>query len=223
MTRLLSLIAAALLLLSPLTASAETRYVLSPGDGYVNLSGDPSAELSILARMYNGEQLWVLGARGNWRQVRRQDGTVGWIYASYLTPDMAVTDGTFFINSPGDGFLNLRTGPGMKYGVVRRMAHRSSAEVLGRSGKWLSVLHESGATGWAHQNYFTSSEPPMHLFSGTAADCQRFDSGATEWFIRLYKCGDASVAAYPGCIAKWRTNLCGLHNNNKGFMNLLRR
>jgi len=55
------------------------------------------------------------------------------------------------VSSPGDGFLNLRTGPGTRYQIILPMPHGSTVELFETSGNWGRVLHEeSGATGWAY-------------------------------------------------------------------------
>ena len=38
------------------------------------------------------------------------------------------------VNSPGDGFLNLRTGPGSQYNIIRKMYHGSAVETLVNNG-----------------------------------------------------------------------------------------
>ncbi len=66
---------------------------------------------------------------------------------------------TLVVNSPGDGFLNLRTGPGSKYQVIMRMPHRSHVETLEIAGNWARVRHETGNVGWAFRKYMVSPEP----------------------------------------------------------------
>ena len=57
------------------------------------------------------------------------------------------------VNSPGDGFLNLRTGPGGSFAVIMEMDHGTAVNTLEYSGNWARVEHESGAVGWAHRKY----------------------------------------------------------------------
>lgn len=55
------------------------------------------------------------------------------------------------VNSPGDGFLNLRTGPGTGFAIIMEMNHGTSVNTLEYSGNWARVEHESGAVGWAYR------------------------------------------------------------------------
>jgi len=74
--------------------------------------------------------------------------------AAFVVLGQAAEAQTLVINSPGDGFLNLRTGPGSQYAVIRKMYHGSTVEVLeDPGGAWLRVRHQSGAVGWAFRQY----------------------------------------------------------------------
>ena len=57
------------------------------------------------------------------------------------------------VNSPGDGYLNLRTGPGSSFAIVQRMYNGDSVEIVERKGGWVRVFHQSGATGWCFEKY----------------------------------------------------------------------
>ncbi|MDF0600744.1 SH3 domain-containing protein [Psychromarinibacter sp. C21-152] len=71
---------------------------------------------------------------------------------------------TMMVNSPNDGFLNLRTGPGNGYQIIMQMPHSSLLETLERSGNWLRVRHESGYEGWAYRKYMVRYDPTPNLY-----------------------------------------------------------
>ncbi|MEL7099291.1 MAG: SH3 domain-containing protein [Pseudomonadota bacterium] len=81
---------------------------------------------------------------------------------------------TRYINSPGDGFLNLRKGPATSYSIIMEMKHGTSAKVLSRSGKWLKVRHQTGRTGWAHGRYLVarSAVKPRQSASASVSGTQ---------------------------------------------------
>ncbi|HHS93831.1 MAG TPA: SH3 domain-containing protein [Rhodobacterales bacterium] len=60
---------------------------------------------------------------------------------------------TLVVRSPGDGYLNLRTGPGTRYRIIRRMYNGSKVDVLEQAGNWVRVRHQSGDVGWASLKY----------------------------------------------------------------------
>lgn len=211
----------ALIVLSAVAVHAQTRFIYSPSDGYLNLREGPSTNYPIIQPMYNGQRVWIIGRSGNWRQVRHESGTVGWAYHSYLTRDQVQSGGQFFINSPGDGYLNLRSRPSGSSRIIRQMPHGSRVQVVGSTGAWLNVIHSSGAQGWAHHRYMSSSRPPTQQQIRRVANCSGVHSGAVGWYIRLYKCGDVPAYDYPACLARWRQRLCEVDQDPAAFMQLL--
>lgn len=202
-------------------AFADTKYVYSPGDGYLNLRTGPSTQYDIVKPMYNGQRVWVISWSGNWRQVRHESGTVGWAYASYLVDFPVSGGGVYYINSPGDGYLNLRTGPTSNSGIIRQMPHGSTVNVVGNSGQWLSVVHETGARGWAFHRYLSSTPPPAYTPQTLRNTCSDIDNSVVGWYIRAYKCGDKSISEYPCCLAHWRQKLCETNMDPAGFITML--
>jgi hypothetical protein len=51
--------------------------------------------------------------------------------------------------------LNVRSGPGIDFGVIHRVRRGDTLEVQGRSNGWLNVLLPSGEYGWIMERYTT--------------------------------------------------------------------
>lgn len=147
---------ATFLILIASVASAETRMVNSPGDGYLNLREGPSSNYPIIIEMYHGQTAEILSKSANWLEVRHQSGAVGWAYGKTLIP-FSSAKSQLRVNSPNDGYLNLRSGPSSKHKILRQMTHGSKTTVVTRSGEWLKVRHDSGTTGWAHSKYLNTA------------------------------------------------------------------
>lgn len=131
------------------SARAEILQVNSPGDGYLNLRTGPGGKYAVIMRMYHGSHLDTLEYRGKWARVRHESGAVGWAHGDYMVrPSSGPV--RLYVWSPGDGYLNLRTGPGTRYGIITRMNHGEWVEVLERRGNWARVYHEYGDQGWAY-------------------------------------------------------------------------
>ena len=147
---LLSLIFA---MLAAVASAGEMRIVNSPGDGFLNLRSGPGSSFQILQPMLHGSMVEILEVSGAWSRVRHEDsGAEGWAFSKYLVP----FDGGApmkFVHSPGDGYLNLRTGPGTGFAVVRRMFNGEAVEIVERKGDWVRVYHQSGETGWCSSRY----------------------------------------------------------------------
>lgn len=151
MDRRLFLTTAGAALVAPGLASAERLIVNSPGDGYLNLRTGPGSQYQIIRQMYHGSSVETLEYAGNWVRVRHESGAVGWAYREFLV--RPATNPVRYVYSPGDGYLNLRTGPGTGYQIIRRMYNGEQVKLLERSGGWVRVRHESGVVGWAFEKY----------------------------------------------------------------------
>ncbi|WP_323008032.1 SH3 domain-containing protein [Pseudorhodobacter sp.] len=74
--------------------------------------------------------------------------------AAFLVASMAVfvTCGaaaeTLYVKQTNDGYLNLRTGPGVQFDILQRMYPGDAVDVLEVSGTWYRVQHQAGRMGW---------------------------------------------------------------------------
>ena len=62
----------------------QTLTVKHTSDGYLNLRAGPGSKYNIIRRMYPGDDLRLLDAKGEWRRVELQNGVIGWAHARYL-------------------------------------------------------------------------------------------------------------------------------------------
>ncbi len=85
--------------------------------------------------------------------MKRRDFIAGGIGLAASFHAGAAAAETLIVHSPGDGYLNLRTGPGTRYDILRAMAHGSRVETLEWAGHWVRVRHESGDTGWCSSKF----------------------------------------------------------------------
>ncbi|MDJ0824738.1 MAG: SH3 domain-containing protein [Rhodobacter sp.] len=150
MVRLFALILVSLVM--AVAARAEVMIVNSPGDGFLNLRTGPGGGFAIIMEMDHGTAVNTLEFSGNWARVEHESGAVGWAHRKYMVP-YAAGPAKWYVYSPGDGFLNLRTGPGTNFAVITRMYNGSWVEILERSGNWVRVFHEFGDEGWAYAKY----------------------------------------------------------------------
>lgn len=133
-------------------ARAEVLVVNSPGDGYLNLRTGPGGNFAIIMAMDHGSAVNTLEISGNWARVEHESGAVGWAHRKYMVQPAAGRT-KYFVYTPTDGFLNLRTGPGTQFAIVMRMYDGTWVEVLESQGSWVRVMHQSGAEGWASAKY----------------------------------------------------------------------
>ncbi len=65
----------------------------------------------------------------------------------------------------GARYLNIRQGPGIRYGRTTIIADGAVVEYLGRApaGIWVQIRLADGTVGWANSRYFTSDTPVVNL------------------------------------------------------------
>ena len=131
----------------------EMRVVNSPGDGYLNLRTGPGSQFQIIQPLQHGSMVTIYERQGKWSRVQHEEtGAVGWAFHKYLAPFEGGVP-MKFVYSPGDGYLNLRTGPGTQFSIVQRMNNGESVEIVERQGSWVRVYHQSGFTGWCSEKF----------------------------------------------------------------------
>jgi hypothetical protein len=64
------------------------------------------------------------------------------------------------LDTAGDNFLSLRSGPGTGYREIVRMLPGTRGTVTAVDGKWLSVTLSNGTTGWAFGRYLRDAPAP---------------------------------------------------------------
>ena len=164
MNRRAFLISAAALGASVVTAGAAqaggvTLVVNAPSHGALNLRSGPGTHYHVIKSMPHGTKVTKLKQSGGWVKVRLHSGHTGWASAAYLDKPHSNHGGygIWAVVQSYDGCLNLRTGPGSGYQIIKVMNNGEKVEILGSSGKWRKVRHKhSGKVGWAHGAYLVS-------------------------------------------------------------------
>lgn len=150
------------------------------GDNFLSLRSGPGSRNPEITRLYTGDRLTIHGRDGNWLQVSTGNGTSGWAYGKYVTtlsaapqPDRnadrnagveTLSPRNGFVtglNTSGDNFLSLRSGPGTNFRELARMTTGTGMTVTGRNGPWLQVSLSNGMQGWAHGKYVRIEEIPV--------------------------------------------------------------
>lgn len=150
------------------------------GDNFLSLRSGPGSRNPEITRLYTGDRLTIHGRDGNWLQVSTGNGASGWAYGKYVTilsaapqpnrnadrnvgvetlpPRNGFVTG---LNTSGDNFLSLRSGPGTNFRELARMTTGTGMTVTGRNGAWLQVSLSNGMQGWAHGKYVRIEEIPV--------------------------------------------------------------
>ena len=129
--------------LSARQADARTQRFVRVRVDVANLRAQPSGTAKLLRHAYENEPLRVIGARGQWIQVRDYADESAWIYGSLIDGRPAVV--------VVRNLVNVRALPGTEHPVVFTAERGVNLLLLERSGRWLHVRHEVGE-GWLHDS-----------------------------------------------------------------------
>lgn len=131
-------------LVLPGNVFAATRLTVTGGT--VNVRGGPDTVSAIVTKVHQNEQYSVADKRGDWFKISA-NGVSGWI-AGWLVktesiPDQVVSQAV--VKTTG---LNVRSGPGTTYNVVKQVKAGDVLEIISNSNNWYKVKLSDGKTGW---------------------------------------------------------------------------
>ncbi len=113
----------------------------SNGGAFLNFRAQPSYNAQVLDIFYNGVPLLVNSRNNGWYCVAI-NGQTGYVREEYVH-DMGWSfpgsDRVYTIKTPNNSALNLRSGPGMNYGVVAQFYGDDYVMVLATGGGWSRV------------------------------------------------------------------------------------
>lgn len=117
----------------------------NPSAGQVlNLREQPSTSSTALAQYHNGTQLKVLGVGTEWHRVS-VGGKTGYMMAKYVRILSSGATPHHTVEGGAGGFVNLRSGPGYGYSVLKRLSNGAAASVVIPYTTWSEVLVREGS------------------------------------------------------------------------------
>lgn len=117
-------------------------------DGYANLRWGPSTSFTAMARLYNGESVWILEQNGAWYRVRDNSGRIGYASRSLVRMGSTLSSsaGKRVVVRSSDGYATVRTGPSTSYPSLYTLNAGESISVYSAAGDWLRVTSASAWT-----------------------------------------------------------------------------
>jgi uncharacterized protein YgiM (DUF1202 family) len=145
-----------LTLLSPQAANAGTQMTATVG---VNIRSGASTQSSILGGLYRGQTVTAISSSGGWTKITLA-GSTAYVATRYLSKgkDLPVPKkigaGTVKITTTA---LNLRTGPGLSYRVIKVLKEGTKVTLTGKTARGWAQLVNGKSTGWSSMQYLASS------------------------------------------------------------------
>lgn len=141
----------------------------------LNLRSEPNAFAPILDKLSRGETYPILGenSNGTWIQIN-VDGQIGWVNSTYTDEfnynNIPIIDETVVDTPDIGGYyaittanLNMRSGPGLEYNVIRIIPDNSRIDLEARTidADWWQVSY-GGSIGWVTEAFINLS-PSVNL------------------------------------------------------------
>ena len=151
-----------------MTTTAATSPTAVVSTGALNVRSGPGVGYAVTSATYLGHTVTLLGRNeaGSWAKIRLTNGHEGWVNATYLQANVAISSlpvmGTSTAVVPTATIatyaLNVRSGPGIGYNIVGYFSQWQTASLLGRNsaGTWVQVQLTSGS-GWINAAYIQTN------------------------------------------------------------------
>ena len=125
----------------------------------LNVRSGPSTSYSVITKLYKGDKVEILESSNGWSKIKTSTGKTGWSSAEYLstsqTSDSTSTTGKKATVTAST--LNVRSGPSTSYSITTKVYKGETVEVLESSNGWSKIKTSSGKTGWASEEYLSTS------------------------------------------------------------------
>ncbi len=164
-------------------AEEPDQPVATVNTGALNVRSGPDISFSRVAVIYNGQPVVLLGrwATNNWVKIRLYSGVEGWVNSVYLNTSVPISELPVLGGTPPPlkpeqpiyqatavvitGALNVRSGPGITYGVVTVVRSGEQVLLLGRNsaGSWVKVRASTNEEGWVNATLVKTSVPVHEL------------------------------------------------------------
>ena len=154
-------------LLGAPAASAATTQVTATAN--VNVRAKPSTSSKIIGGLYRGQTATAVGQIRGWTKIKFS-GSTAWVASRYLSrgknlpPPSQVDAGAVKVTTTN---LNLRTGPGLTYRVIRVLRQGTRLTTTGKTARGFAEVLFGRSKGWASMQYLTSARTGLPAVIGT--------------------------------------------------------
>ncbi len=155
------------------TLLAQDDAIAVINTGALNVRSGPGVAHGVVTIVYKGQAITVLGRNhdGSWIKVRLYSGQEGWVKTSYVVVNQDISSLPVLDSSTSTtavvatGALNVRSGPGLQYGVVAVVVSGERVTLLGRNANssWALIRTTSNVEGWVNASLLASNVPISSL------------------------------------------------------------
>ncbi|MCB8985986.1 MAG: SH3 domain-containing protein [Ardenticatenaceae bacterium] len=142
--------------------------------GALNVRSGPGPQFPALTSVPYGTTMSLIGRNydATWAKVRLTTGVEGWVNASFIVANVAITSlpiadgsGTVPAATVNTGALNVRSGPGVNFSVLEVIYQGTRVSLLGRTAdsSWVQIQTPKGTTGWVNASLLQANVPISNL------------------------------------------------------------
>jgi SH3-like domain-containing protein len=119
----------------------------SIGQEKVKVRKYPSLKAEVLYQAHLGYPVQVVGAKGDWVQIKDWQDKVGWVYASLVNKKVHTA-----VIVPD--LVNIRKGPGRNQPVVAQVKCGEVFKIFQEQKEWVKIGYyvENQVLGWIHKD-----------------------------------------------------------------------
>ena len=153
-------------LLEAPAASAATTQVTATVT--VNVRAKPSTSSQVVGGLNRGQTATAIAEVRGWTKIK-YSGSVAWVASRYvnrgksLPQSSRVNAGTVKITTTN---LNLRTGPGLTYKIIRVLREGTRVTTTGKTARGFAEVLVGRSRGWASMQYLTSARTGLPAVIG---------------------------------------------------------
>ena len=194
LSRILSALLCAALLLTPLAVSAS-EYATIKGGG-LNLREKASLQAKVLGQYWTGTWIEILEKGDEWCKVK-VNGKEGYMMTKFL--NTGASGSTLYVRTNTGIGLNLRAAPSLEAEILTSFPINTAVTVVQRGSSWYKV-QVNGQDGYMSSRYLVSSQAPAYtkpLETPVKATMKNINGGSVVNF-RLYPGMKTKIIkAYP--------------------------
>ena len=124
-------------------------------NGSVNFRVAPNVNSTKIDKLKKGQTVEYLGKSGNWYKIK-YNGRTGYIYKTYASAVSTTEASNNSLKYVNCSSLNLRSGAGTNYSIIKVLYKGTNVTVLSSSNNW-SKVSVNGTIGYVSSTYLSSA------------------------------------------------------------------
>ena len=142
----------------------SVEYRVITGDD-VNFRKGPSTDYASLGKLNKGYKVEYISETNSCSKVK-YNGQTGYVYSKYVAQTSTTSNTQVkYVNCTS---LNVRSGPGTSYSIIKSISTNTKVEVISTNNGW-SKIKEGSTTGYVSAKYLSDSQTSSSASSNTTS------------------------------------------------------